>query len=771
MTSQSPSPEKTPPQRGSILEVLRRAPRYLRVYWFEYLVVVAATLLAQSFSVSLTVSPKLIVDEAITPQNGGRLVAILVGLGGMFIASTLLNLAADYTIGRAEDELKKDLRFELFKTLQYIPARFFTHAQPGEVVSLFARELIVFRDALRTLIPNGFSAVFQLVLTVSALIALDVRLSIAVALSLPFVIFIPRAALGWAAESDFRSKTGDARIAAAVQDNVQSQAVVRAFGLQEAEIARFRTLLGRGTPPRRGWEGLRDEFSKGFKRSYFQSRLVGTLTNVQYVLLDGVVLVIGGYLAYQQTLTPATLLTFFPLLAKAGDAVTKLTTFFRDLISAASSLERLDQLSKEAIFPEEFPEAVSLDGIVKTITFDEVLFSHDRDRVILNGINCTIPAGGATALVGRSGTGKSTLLHLLIRLYDPTGGQIQVDGHDLRELTRASLHQQIGVMLQDAVLFNTSVRANIAMTRPQATDAEIEAAAREAEIHEDISRLPQGYDTVVGEGGKLLSPGQRQRVSLARALIRKPSLLVLDEPTAALDPETESAVVATLQHLAQTHTLLIVTHRLSSVANFARQIIVLDQGKVTESGSHEELLAQKGLYARFWGLQSGFTVSGDGRMAEVSPDRLRAIPLFAKLDLSMLHQIAGQFTASNYEADQVIFHQGDPGARFYIIVRGKVSIQFTGFDGKIIELDVLQDGDYFGEIALLQDSPRGATVKALLPTLTLSLERSQFMNLIEENTEVRLEIEESTIRRNLSHAARQGRGRSKLSVLDDLVDE
>jgi CRP-like cAMP-binding protein len=158
-------------------------------------------------------------------------------------------------------------------------------------------------------------------------------------------------------------------------------------------------------------------------------------------------------------------------------------------------------------------------------------------------------------------------------------------------------------------------------------------------------------------------------------------------------------------------------------------------------------------------------------MAEVSADRLRAIPLFANLEQNMLEKLVGQFSAANFEAGQTIFHQGDPGARFYIIVRGKVAVLFTGFDGKLVELNVLQDGDYFGEIALLQDSPRGATIKALLPTLTLSLERSQFLKLVEESTDVRLEIEESTIRRNLSQAARQGRGRSKLSVLDDLVDE
>jgi len=414
---------------------------------------------------------------------------------------------------------------------------------------------------------------------------------------------------------------------------------------------------------------------------------------------------------------------------------------------------------------------VPITGIEKEIAFEEVVFSHDRERMILNGISCTIPAGGVTALVGRSGTGKSTLLHLLIRLYDPVEGRILLDGRDIREIQQGSLHQQIGVVLQEPILLNASVRMNLALANPDSTDAEIEAAARAADVHEDIAHLPQGYDTVVGEGGKLLSPGQRQRIMLARALLREPGLLVLDEPTAALDPETETAVIATLQQLGARHTLLMVTHRLSSIANLARQIVVLDQGVAVESGSHEELLENEGIYARFWQLQSGFTISRDGRRAEVSADRLRAVPLFENLDMALLENIAGQFTAGHFEPGQVIFHQGDPGRRFYIIVRGKVAVQFTGFDGKIIELDVLQDGDYFGEIALLHDSPRGATIQALLPTLTLSLERSQFLKLIEESSDVRQEIEDSTIRRDLSQAARKGRGKSKLSVLDELVED
>ncbi|MCB9135334.1 MAG: ATP-binding cassette domain-containing protein [Anaerolineales bacterium] len=772
----TPSPTLPQMERGSIRKLLRRSLRYLRPYWIEYLVVILGIILTQIFSVSFTVSPKLIVDEAITPQDWGRFWVILRDLGWLFLISTLLNLAADYMIGRAEDELKKDLRLELFTALQYIPSRFFTQTQPGEIVALFASELITFRDALRTLLPNAFAALLQLGLVVSALIALDWRLALAVGAALPIVILIPRTAIRWAGEADYRSKTSDARAAFAVQDNVQAQAVVRAFGLEKAEIQRFKARIGRDKKePVHGWKAvwpeIRGGFQPGVRRSYFLKRLVGTLTNLQNLILNSVVIIVGGYMAFSGQLTVATFLTFLPLLAKAGDAITKLTTFFNDLISASTGLERLDLFSGQATMPQEELQTIRLENISKEITFSDVHFSHSSERMILNGINCTIPAGGLTALVGRSGTGKSTLLHLLIRFYTPLSGQITVDGMDLYAIQYDNLHQQIGVVLQEPVLLNTSIRANIALTKPEASQEEVEAAAQAAGVHEDIMRMPQGYETVAGEAGKLLSPGQRQRIALARALLRNPSLLVLDEPTAALDPETEQAVMDTLQQLNGQHTLLMVTHRLSAVARLAQKIVVLDQGVVAEQGNHEHLLNNEGLYARFWQLQSGFTVSGDGRMAVVTPDRLRAIPLFENLDLPLLENIAGQFTASNFDQDQYIFYQGDPGTRFYIIVRGKVAVQFSGFDGKVINLDVLQDGDYFGEISLLQDSPRSASVKAMLPTLTLSLERSQFLKLVEESAAVRQAVEEAATKRNLAQATRRGRGKSKLSVLDELVDE
>src|ERR1700690_2935657 len=290
-------------KRGSIIKLLRNSLHYLSPYWIEYSVVTIAIILSQIFNVNLILTPKLIVDEAITQQNWGRFLSILTGLVGLFLVSTFFNLSADYLIGRAEEELKKDLRLEFFTALQRLPSHFFSKSQPGEVVALFATDLMTFRDALRTLLPNAFSALLQLGLIIIALIALDWRLSIAVGLALLVVLMIPRSAIQKASEADYRSKTSDVQAAFVVQDNVQSQAIIRAFGLQEAEIQRYKSGIGRDQNVQIHewasiWSEIRGGLKVGIKRSYFLKTLVGTLSNLQSVILNAVVIIVGGYLAF-----------------------------------------------------------------------------------------------------------------------------------------------------------------------------------------------------------------------------------------------------------------------------------------------------------------------------------------------------------------------------------------------------------------------------------------------------------------------------------------
>jgi ATP-binding cassette subfamily B protein len=329
---------------------------------------------------------------------------------------------------------------------------------------------------------------------------------------------------------------------------------------------------------------------------------------------------------------------------------------------------------------------------------------------------------------------------------------VTFDGSDVRRVTQASLRAQIGVMHQESYLFDLTIRENIRLGRPGATDEEVEAAARDAGIHETLQRLPQGYETQVGERGARLSGGQRQRIALARALVRRSPILILDEPTSALDAEAEAAVLATLDQLARDRTLVLVTHRLATVVN-VDHIVALEEGRVVEQGTHEALLALRGAYHRAWQRQSGFVVSAGGERACVEPARLRAIPLFEHLDDAQLAALADRFITERYAEGEVVVEEGAPGDRLHIIVRGKIEVLKRDPDGRPRRLAVLDDGDFFGEIALLQGVPRTATARTRTPCLMLALERDEFLRLLRTAPELRVHMEEIAATRREAQAS------------------
>jgi ATP-binding cassette subfamily B protein len=298
----------------------------------------------------------------------------------------------------------------------------------------------------------------------------------------------------------------------------------------------------------------------------------------------------------------------------------------------------------------------------------------------------------------------------------------------------------MGLVSQDNFLFDTSIGANIRLGRPEATDAEIIEAARAAGVHHVIAGLPEGYDTLVGERGGKLSGGQRQRIALARALVRRPAVLLLDEATSALDPESEAAIYGTLQELRGSCTILCVTHRLAPVA-YMDHIVVMDSGRVAEQGGHAALMARGGIYHQLYAQQSNFSVTGDGQAGAVTPARLRAIPLFAEVDEKGLARLADRFVAEPLGAGQIVFRQGEKGHKFYILARGKVAITVQDPDGTSRRVAVREDGDYFGEIALVASVPRTATVDTLLPSLFLTLEQQHFASMLAEFPDVRHAVE------------------------------
>ncbi|MCB0168009.1 MAG: ATP-binding cassette domain-containing protein [Anaerolineae bacterium] len=729
-TEPLPLAETEPPARlsGSINKLLKRAFWvYLRPYWPAQIGLMLTVVVTVLLHTSLPLTLKFLIDSAIVPRNEQMLILILGGIGGLFILYAVSDIVQAYVQAQVGAKIKRDLWLNLFTHLQHLPVSFFDHTQPGEITTLFAQDIITLRATLRDLTVEGLRAILLVVVTIGAMIFLNWRLSLMVALILPLMTIIPRWILKKSTAADYGERCHDAAVAHAVQDNVAAQPLLRAFGLHDLAISKFAALIGQepDSPTSR-----LVQLKKGLRVPHFQRSMVVVWTDIQQMAILGVTIAAGAYLAWRGQLTIGAFSAFIVLLSQAGRAITALSIYVRNLIAGASALERIEQVLNAPLDSAVTGSAVTLPPISEQIRFDGVSFGYPGQSLQIKDVSFTIAARHSIAFVGRSGAGKSTLLKLLLRFYDPSEGQILIDGYDLCQVDQRSFRGQIGVVLQEAPLLNTTIRENICLVKPDATDEEVIAAARLAEIHETIVALPQGYHTPVGEGGKWLSPGQRQRVALARALLHQPSLLLLDEITAALDLEAEAAINQTLKKLARERTVVTVTHRLSSVVE-ADQIVVVDNGQVVEQGTHWDLLKNKQFYRRLWQLQSGFIISADGQYAEVRGARLRFIPLFAQLDDATLNAIADQFVSEYFDAEQIVFTQGSAGDKFYIIVRGKVAVSLTTEpDGARVTLAQLEDGDYFGEIALVEGGTRRAAVQTILPSLFLTLERERFEKLM-----------------------------------------
>ncbi|MBI2504751.1 MAG: ATP-binding cassette domain-containing protein [Candidatus Latescibacteria bacterium] len=422
-----------------------------------------------------------------------------------------------------------------------------------------------------------------------------------------------------ATQASYGRRQDEARLAAKVQENLAAQGLVKAFRLESSSLASF---LERNA-----------QLAASVLRLHFLSALVEHSANMGIYTLRVIIVGIGAYMAFTGRLTVGELAAFQPLFINLTWGVFEFTQYVPQLVQAGGGMERLEEVLRERPQVNDAPGARSLPRLTREIAFQEVSFGYGGDRLSLDRVSFSIPRGRSVAFVGPSGSGKSTVLNLILRFYDPSSGTVTCDGRDLRQVTRESLCQRLGVVFQDNLLFSTSIRENIRLGRPAASDEEVEEAARAAELHSFIAGLPQGYDTLVGEGEARLSGGQRQRLGIARAILRDPEILLLDEATSALDPTTEAAINATLEKLARHRTAIWVTHRLSAAMNMDH-LFVLERGRVVEEGTHKELLNRKGVYYRMW---REFTleltqnaVIGDWRAEAPSPARAVSPPELAQ---------------------------------------------------------------------------------------------------------------------------------------------
>jgi ATP-binding cassette subfamily B protein len=391
-------------------------------------------------------------------------------------------------------------------------------------------------------------------------------------------------------DASYSVKKNEAQALGVTQEVVTSMGVIKAFGLKSSA---------------QGWYR---EKNAGIRASMYRmlwiNGLVERSVTISVLALHLVVLALGAYLVWNDSIQLGTFVAFETLFWELSYNVGHLTQFIPVMIEGAGAAKHINDFMHEPIRSNDKPDAKDLPPFQSEIRFDDVIFSYDGKQNHLNRLNLAIPAGKRVAIVGRSGAGKSTVINLLLKLYDGKSGRILLDGHNVADLKRESLRGQMAVVFQDNLLFNMSMRENIRLGNLNATDDDVVAAAKSAEIHKFIIGLPDGYDTIVGERGSTVSGGQRQRMAIARALLRNPAILLLDEATSALDQTTERSITRTLNKVAKGRTVISVTHRLTSVVDMDL-VYVLEKGKLAEQGSHAELLKKKGLYYRLWQDQQG----------------------------------------------------------------------------------------------------------------------------------------------------------------------
>jgi ATP-binding cassette subfamily B protein len=699
---------------------------YLRPYRLEVTLLLVGLLIDLGWAVLFGMSFQYVIDEAVTKRDEALLYTVLLGLLGAALLTAMAAIGRDYLYAKLGTSVMNDLRLRMFEHLQKLSASFYSKAQIGDLMSRFSTDLGAVQNAVILALPETLLGSFGIVTIASLLFFYSWQLALLTVLGMPLALIGPRF-LGPRAERDsYLVRHEEAKIASTVQENISAQPVVRGFSLAPLQIGRFRYQL------------------RGFYRTSLRfnvlSYLVERTPNLAFLLLQIAVFGFGAVKCYKGELTIGELAAFNVLIGFLSTYVTSLTRVMPPLLLAAGGVRRIQELLDTRPHVDDKPGATPLPALQQALRFEGVSFSYTGEHKNLDRVDFTVHRGTSVAIVGGSGSGKSTVLGLIARFYDPDQGAVRFDDRDLRTATLDSLRGQLGIVFQESFLFNTTVRENIRLGRPDADDEQVEAAAKAAEIHDLIVSLPDGYNTIVGERGGRLSGGQRQRVAIARAIVRDPTLLLLDEATSALDPTTEAAINATLERLGRSRTVISVTHRLSATVH-ADQILVLERGRLVESGTSGELLAANGLYKRLWDKQQGLVVSDDGARAVIEPERLRAVPILAKLSDTMLSMLAQMFLSERVSEGRKVIREGDTTVdKFYIIARGKVAVSKRQPDGSDVQVATLQDGDHFGEVALLKDAPRNATIRTLTPCIFMTLQRRQFNELVQSDPRIRTQF-------------------------------
>ncbi|HDK3417260.1 TPA: SAV1866 family putative multidrug efflux ABC transporter [Staphylococcus aureus] len=517
-------------------------------------------------------------------------IAIGIALFIFVIVRPPIEFIRQYLAQWTSNKILYDIRKKLYNHLQALSARFYANNQVGQVISRVINDVEQTKDFILTGLMNIWLDCITIIIALSIMFFLDVKLTLAALFIFPFYILTVYVFFGRLRKLTRERSQALAEVQGFLHERVQGISVVKSFAIEDNEAKNFdkknTNFLTRALKHTR-WNA-------------YSFAAINTVTDIGPIIVIGV----GAYLAISGSITVGTLAAIVGYLELLFGPLRRLVASFTTLTQSFASMDRVFQLIDEDYDIKNGVGAQPIEIKQGRIDIDHVSFQYnDNEAPILKDINLSIEKGETVAFVGMSGGGKSTLINLIPRFYDVTSGQILIDGHNIKDFLTGSLRNQIGLVQQDNILFSDTVKENILLGRPTATDEEVVEAAKMANAHDFIMNLPQGYDTEVGERGVKLSGGQKQRLSIARIFLNNPPILILDEATSALDLESESIIQEALDVLSKDRTTLIVAHRLSTITH-ADKIVVIENGHIVETGTHRELIAKQGAYEHLYSIQN-----------------------------------------------------------------------------------------------------------------------------------------------------------------------
>lgn len=612
-------------------DLLRRVAKYARPYWKGVLLILVTIAGVSILSLLPPLLIRDLIDHALPESDTNRLNLLALGMIAVPVINGLLGVVQRYTSARIGEGIIFDLRSSLFSHLQQMSLRFFTHTQVGELMSRLNNDVVGAQRAITGTLVTLISNTISLVATLAIMISLEWRLTLMGVAILPLFVLPARRVGKILRRLARRSLESNARMNALMNEtlNISGALLSKIFGRQASDEMRFR-------------EHASEVRDVGVRQAVVGRWFFLALSLVS-ALGSALIFWIGGHLVLRGVFTIGTIVAFSAYLRDLYGPLMAMTNARVDFSTSMVSFERVFEVLDLPHEISDQPNAVILDRVEGLVSFRNVSFSYidtqgkpvgldevrrfswrammtappkktdgksltsqeevpESERWALQDVTFEVQPGEVAALVGPSGAGKTTITYLVPRLYDPTQGTVALDGKDLREIKLDSLSDQIGMVTQETYLFHDTVRTNLLYAKPDASEDEIIAACIAANIHDFISNMPEGYETVVGERGYRLSGGEKQRLAIARVILKDPVVLILDEATSHLDSESEALIQEAMQVVMQGRTSIVIAHRLSTIVH-ADRILVMDEGQLVEQGTHEALLAENGLYARLYETQ------------------------------------------------------------------------------------------------------------------------------------------------------------------------